>query len=133
MRDAMKRDVDYIHVYLRDCEVPLYVGIHDHEKPEAQPVIVHVEAMAPLTRRYDDPKASAVTLVIDYERLHDFVVNALPKLGHIAFLESVAERIIAFCFEDPRIQHVRVRLEKPEAFEGKTLVGIEMQRERRSA
>jgi len=50
--------------------------------------------------------------VINYEKLHDFVVNMLPTLGHVPLLESLGERIISFCFEDPRIEEVRVRLTK---------------------
>ena len=123
---------DTILVYVRDCIVPLYVGVYDHEKPQPQPVVVHIEASANLTRRYDDLKSGNVASVIDYERLYKFVTGVLPTQGHVPLLESVAERIIAFCFEDPRIERVRVRLDKPQAFKGTALAGIEMQRSRRT-
>jgi len=130
MNDATASTHDTIYVYLRDCSVPLFVGIYDHEKPKPQPVIVHVEVIAPLTQRYDDVAASNVALVINYEQLYDFVTLVLPGLGHVPLLESVAESIITFCFKDPRINEVRVRLEKPEAFRGQTLAGIDMRRRR---
>ena len=122
-----------ILVYLRDCRVPLFVGIYDHEKPQAQMVIIDVEATAPLTQRYDDLKAGNIALIIDYDRLYNFVVTVLPTLGHIPLLESVAERIISFCFEDKRIHEVLVRICKPEILQGKASVGIEMRRKRKAA
>jgi dihydroneopterin aldolase len=121
---------DTILVYLRDCTVPLFVGLYDHEKPAPQPVIIDIEATAPLTHRYDDLKASNIALIIDYDRLYDFVTKVLPTLGHIPLLESVGERIIAFCFEDKRIHEVVVRIRKPEILQGKASVGIEMRRTR---
>ena len=121
---------DTIIVSLRDCEVSLFVGIYDHERPKPQPIIIHVEAKAPLVQRYDNLKNSHIESVIDYERLYDFITTVLPDFGHIPLIESVAERIIRFCFEDPRIEEVRVRIDKPDAFKGKTIASIEMHRQR---
>ena len=121
---------DKIHIRLANCTVPLFVGIYDHEKPRPQPVIITIEATAALTQRYDDVKSSSMASVISYEKLFNYVTTELPKLGHVPLLESLAENIIAFCFEDPRIIETRVRLEKPDAFAGKALAGIEMRRSR---
>jgi 7,8-dihydroneopterin aldolase/epimerase/oxygenase len=128
MRDGAGQDS--IRIYLRDCTVQLFVGIYDHEKPKPQPVIVHIEAIASLARRYGDLKSHNIASVIDYERLYTFVTAVLPTIGHVPLLESIAEHIIAFCFEDARIEEVRVRLDKPEAFKGKAIPGIEMRRRR---
>lgn len=124
---------DKIQIHLRNCTVPLFVGVYDHEKPQAQPVIIDIEVIAPLTQHYDDLKSAAVSSVMNYEKLYDFVMEVLPSLGHIPLLESLAERIIRFCFEDPRVSEVRVRLDKPNAFKNKADVGIEMHRTRKSA
>lgn len=121
---------DKLHIHLRDCTVPLFVGIYDHEKPKPQPVIISIEAGAPLTQHYNDLKSAALSSVIDYERLYDFLNEVLPGLGHVPLLESIAERIVTFCFEDPRITEVRVRLDKPDAFKGRAMAGIEMHRYR---
>jgi len=124
---------DTIKIHVRDCAVPLFVGIYDHEKPHPQNVVINVEASASLTGRYDDLKASDLAKVMDYEKLYRFLTETLPSLGHVPLLESIAEHIIAFCFKDPRVESVRVRLDKPEAFQGRALVGIEMQRQRRAS
>lgn len=121
---------DKIHIHLRDCAVPLFVGVYDHERPKAQLVLITIEVIAPLTQRYDDLKSSAMNSVISYEKLYDYVTEVLPSLGHIPLLESLAEHLIRFCFDDPRVAEVRVRLDKPEAFKGKALAGIEMHRKR---
>ena len=124
---------DKIHIFLRDCTVPLFVGIYDHERPKAQNIIINIEAIAPLTQHYNDLKSSAITSVINYERLYDFVTAVLPNLGHVPLLESIAERIVTYCLEDARITEVRVRLDKPEAFKDKALAGVELHRYRRTA
>ena len=129
MRDHVSGDT--IHVYLRDCMVPLFVGVYDHEKPKPQPVMISIEVSSPLVQRYDDLEAGDIGLIIDYDRLYDFVTVVLPGYGHVPLLESLAERIITFCFEDPRITEVLVRMYKPEVLKGKASVGIEMRRQRK--
>jgi 7,8-dihydroneopterin aldolase/epimerase/oxygenase len=124
---------DAIQIYLRDCVVPLYVGVYDHEKPNTQSVVIDVEVTAPLSHRYDDLKAGSLSLIIDYDRLYNFVTKVLPTFGHVPLLESIGERIIAFCFEDTRIEEVRVRISKPDILQGKASVGIEMRRKRKVA
>ncbi len=126
----MTKIEDTIHIHLRDCTVPLFVGVYDHEKPLPQHVVVNVVLVARLTERFDDLKSSNLSRVVDYDGLYEFVTDVLPALGHIPLLESVGERIITFCFEDPRIIETRVRLDKPEAYKDKALVGIEMRRTR---
>lgn len=123
---------DTICVYLRDCTVSLFVGIYDYEKPQPQPVIFDIELAGPLRQRYDDLQASHLSLIIDYDRLYQYVTQTLPTLGHVPLLESLAERIIDFCFGDSRVTAVTVKLRKPDILKGKASVGIEMRRSRKT-
>jgi len=133
MNEGSEPAVDYIRVYLRDCTIQLNVGVHAYEKPKPQPVIVYAEVTSLLPRRYDNVAENSLDLIMDYDKLYQFVYKELPKMQHIAFLETIAEQIITFCFKDPRVAEVRVRLEKPEIFAGTARAGIEMFRKRMSA
>lgn len=123
------RDGDCIRVFLRDCKTELRVGVYPQEMDKPQPVIVNVEVEAALPHHYQDVTERSLDRVIDYDPLHGFICIELPKMGHIPLLETVAEQIINFCFRDPRIQKVSVRLEKPQVFSNAS-AGIEICRVR---
>lgn len=125
------RDGDSIRIFLRDCKTELRVGVYPQEMEKPQPVIVNVEVEAALPHHYQDITERSLDRVIDYDPLHGFICIELPKIGHIPLLETVAEQIITFCFRDPRIQKVRVRLEKPQVFNNAS-AGIEISRTRAS-
>jgi dihydroneopterin aldolase len=123
------REPDHINVFLRDCRVELSVGYHPAERLKSQPLIIDLEVEALLPHRYQDTSENNLDRVIDYERFYDFIMKVLPTIGHIPLLETVAEQIIACCFEDRRIQKVAVRIEKPQCFAG-ARPGIEVRRTR---
>ncbi len=125
------RDSDSIRIFLHDCKVQLSVGVYPAEMEKPQLVIVNVEAEAALPHHYQDITERSLDRVIDYDPLHGFVCIELPKMGHIPLLETVAEKIIDFCLRDPRIQTVRVKLEKPQVYYNAG-AGIEITRKRKS-
>ena len=96
-------------------------------------MIINVECEAAQAERFDDLNEESLDRVIDYRHVHRFIADELPKMGHIPLLETVAEMIIAFCFRDPLIAKVRVRLEKPAKLPDVAGVGIEMFRTRGEA
>lgn len=120
---------DTIRVFLNKCRTELRIGVYEQEMAAPQPVVVTVEVEAALPHHYQDVSENKLDRVIDYDPIHHFICNELPKLGHIPLLETVAEKIIEFCFRDPRIQKVRVKLEKPQVFANAT-AGIEILRHR---
>lgn len=121
---------DTLHIHLRDCTVPLTVGIYDYERTGPQPVIISVEVAMKLDRRYDHLASADMASVVDYEPLQKFLTQTLPTLGHIPLLESLAEHIVSFCFKDPRAINARVRIDKPDAFHGHGIAGVEIRRSR---
>lgn len=122
------REPDHILVFLRDCTVELSVGFHPAERLKPQPVVISIEAEAALPHHYQDFNENSLDRVINYERFYNFLKEELPRMSHIPLLETVAEQIITFCFEDPRIEKIRVRLEKPQIFAGTARAGIEVSR-----
>ena len=70
------------------------------------------------------------------DKLHEVVcyedvvrkVQSICAADHVNLIETLAERIAASCLADERVHAVRVRVEKPHAFEECASVGIEIER-----
>lgn len=123
---------DTLRSVIRDCEVDLRVGVCAHEKIRPQRVIVNVEIEAVAAHAFNDREDADLANVINYATIRDFICLELPKQEHTPLLETVAERIIRFCFDDPQVVKVSARLEKPRIFPETESVGIELVRVRKT-
>jgi dihydroneopterin aldolase len=129
----MAAQSDTIRSFIRDYAVELRVGVNESEKHGPQTVVINIEMEMSDAPHFYDPAENGVERVIDYTQAHRFITEELPRLGHIPLLETLAETIIAFCFRDPLVAKVRVRLEKPKKLPNVAGVGIEMFRVRGKA
>jgi dihydroneopterin aldolase len=118
-----------LFAFLRDCHVELRVGVYEDEIRAPRALIINVEMTAANDERFNDLREKDMGRVVNYKPVYHFIQEELPKLGPIRLLETVAEQIIAFCFRDPLINKVRVRIEKPDVFEHAS-AGIEVVRKR---
>ena len=114
------------HVFVRDLELESSIGIYDFEKEKKQKVRINVdlcvkEDTAPLNDDYQN--------VVCYEKVVTGIRNMVNS-GHIELVETLAENIADLNMIDPRIISVRVRVEKLEAIENTTSVGVEIERHR---
>lgn len=112
------------HVFVRDLHVEATVGVHEHEKAGPQPLRVSIDLTVS-----ELPGATRDELekVVCYE----VIVRKVQEIcgeGHVNLIETLAERIATSCLADARVQAVRVRVEKPNAFEECASVGIEIER-----
>ncbi len=99
-------------IALRGVEVMVRLGLLERERKAAQKVIVDVE----LWRRHRGYEGGGLDACIDYDRIHRHLREVWPKRPHTDLLEELAEELIAFCFEDRRVEACRVRLRKPEVY-----------------
>jgi dihydroneopterin aldolase len=113
------------HVFIRDLEVLAHIGIHGHEQGKLQPIRINVD----LAVEDAAVLADKLDLVVDYEAIA-IKIRALVATGHINLAETLAERIAAACFEDPRVKTTRVRVEKLHALPGAESAGVEIERQR---
>ena len=100
------------------------IGIHEFEKKKKQKISISLEIDAKDNISYVNHK---IENFVSYE----FIVKDIKKLinkGHVELLETLGENIFEICFNDPRIQKVKVKLEKLEVFSEADSVGIEVQR-----
>lgn len=121
--DPLTRDVR--RVFVRDLVLPARIGIYPQEKDAPQNVRVNLEL------EVDDvpPAADRIDSVVSYEPLVKAARDILSA-GHIALLETLAERLFDVCFADPRVNLARIRIEKLDAFPEVDSVGIEIERAR---
>jgi dihydroneopterin aldolase len=110
-------------VLIRDLELLARIGVHGHEQGKPQPVRINVALAAEMGSGGD-----RLENAVDYEAVAE-KIRALVAAGHINLAETLAERIAAACFEDRRVKHARVRVEKLHALPGAEAAGVEIERD----
>jgi dihydroneopterin aldolase len=114
------------HVFIRNLELDVEIGIYSHEHGKTQKVRLNVDMAvddAPVTE-------DRLESVVDYADITR-KVRKLVASGHVALAETLAERVAEICFEDGRVRMVRVRVEKLEALKNAESAGVEIERKRR--
>ena len=116
----------YSRIFIRDLRVDMLIGVYDHEKTAAQPVVLNIEAefTAPQNWRGDS---------FDNAVCYDTIAQAVRKIaasGHVNLVETFAEYIADFCLQDKRVTAVTVRVEKTGVFSDARSAGVEIRRQR---
>lgn len=114
------------HVFIRNLELDVEIGIYSHEIGKTQKVRLNVDMAVEDGPVFDDKLES----VVDYGAITR-KVRKLVAGGHVALAETLAERVAEICFEDGRVRTVRVRVEKLEALKNAESAGVEIERRRR--
>ncbi|MFM2421647.1 MAG: dihydroneopterin aldolase [Pseudomonadota bacterium] len=113
-------------VFVRDLEIVASVGVYEIEHRYEQRIVVSVDL--DVIDEYDGV-SETLAHVLDYSK----IVEGLEKIAqarHTKLIETLAERMAAFCLSDPRVQVARIRIEKPDIMPSCRAVGIEIERRR---
>ena len=113
------------HVFIRNLELLVHIGVHGHEQGKPQPVRINVDLGVREPRDLED----RLERVVDYEAIM-MKIRAIVAKGHINLAETLAERIADAAFEDARVISARVRVEKLHALAGAESGGVEIERVR---
>lgn len=108
-----------LKVFVRGLRIEAAIGVYDHEHGRTQPLILDVEL--DLGARPVEGLADTV----NYETVAA-AARAIAAGGHVGLVETFAERLALACLEDPRVERVRVRVDKPEALAGAAAAGCEV-------
>ncbi len=102
-------DKDYTKIFLDEVLVEVPVGFAAWEKfPEKPtPLSVSVELLSDQAVWPDKRLES----LIDYSRVYAYIMG-WPGQPHRESLEALCEDLMAFCFENTRVDACRVRLKK---------------------
>ena len=113
-------------VTVRGLVLMCSIGIRRRERDQRQRVRVSVDliAVAGAASPGDDRRR-----VINYEKVVA-AIREIARSGHIDLCEGFAERICAVCLADPRVERVRVWVEKLDIFSDTEGVGAMLERAR---
>ncbi|HZD91199.1 MAG TPA: (5-formylfuran-3-yl)methyl phosphate synthase [Pseudolabrys sp.] len=121
--DSARERGEVDRVFVHDLVLPLQVGAYGHERERTQTVRFNVDAeVARVPRAVQDMRD-----VLSYDVITDGI-RLITADGHVALVETLAERIAAFVLDHARVQRVRVRVEKLDVGPGH--VGVEIERQR---
>lgn len=111
-------------LFVRNLELACAIGVHPHERGRRQRVVVNVELTI---AEPDAAHLDRISSVVSYENTVD-EIRRLADKEHVNLVETLAERIAALCLADRRVRHARVRVDKPDVYDGATSVGVEIER-----
>lgn len=110
-------------VFVRDLVLPVRIGAYAREREKPQSVRFNVDTKVLRAGH----AAEDMRDVFSYDVIIDGIKMIVAQ-EHIAFVETLAERIAALVLSHPRVAGVTVRVEKLEV--GPGAVGVEITRER---
>ena len=112
-------------IFVRDLILPSRIGVYSHEKHGAQRVRINLELTCVEHPAINDEYQNVVCYAEVVEG-----IRAILAQGHINLVETLAERIAAYCLEDHRILSAKVRVEKLDVMPEASAVGVEIERHR---
>ncbi len=113
-------------VTVRGLVLMCSIGIRRRERERKQRVRVSVDmvALAAAAVPGEDRRR-----IINYEKIVA-AIREIARSGHIDLCEGFAERVCNACFADPRVERVRVWVEKLDVFADAEGVGAVLERTR---
>ena len=100
-----------LSVFLNDLKVEAEIGLYPQERNRRQTLIVDMEATLypAVVGRIGD--------TVDYDFLAASARDAAAG-GHIGLVEHYVQRVASACLSNPRIERIRLRVQKPNAVPG---------------
>jgi FolB domain-containing protein len=111
------------HIFVRDFVLPARIGAYAREREKSQNVRFNVDAKV----RRIGHGVEDMRDVFSYDVITDGI-RLIVAQEHIAFVETLAERVAASVLGHPRVASVTVRVEKLDV--GPGAVGVEIVRDR---
>jgi 7,8-dihydroneopterin aldolase/epimerase/oxygenase len=102
------------------------IGIRPREREEKQHVRISVDLVAAPGHAHPGEERRRV---INYEKIVA-AIRQIARAGHHDLCEGLAARIVEACFADPRVERVRVWVEKLDVFPDADGVGAMLERTR---
>jgi dihydroneopterin aldolase len=111
------------HVFVRDLELGVKIGVHTFERVTTQPVRINVD----LYVREGTVGSDQLADVVCYEDVVDGIKEIIG-IGHVNLVETLAENIAQMCLLDLRVVKCRIRVEKLKVIVEAASVGVEIER-----
>ncbi len=113
-------------VFIKNLRARGIIGIHDWEREKPQEIVINIELEADLRRAGE---TDDIADCVNYRTVAKKVLAHAEQAARYT-VEALAADIARLCLEEPGVQRVRVRVEKPGAVRFSDSVGVEIVRER---
>jgi FolB domain-containing protein len=113
-------------VFIRDLVARGIIGVNDWEREKPQEILINVVLFADLHRAGNSDN---IRDSVNYRTVAKKVL-AHSETAQRHTVEALASDIARLCLDEPSVQKVRVRVEKPGAVRFSRSVGIEIEREK---
>jgi len=115
-------------VLIKDLLVRGIIGINEWERANTQDILVNIVLFADLRAAGNSDN---IVDCVNYRTIAKKVQSHAESAQRFT-VEALAADISRLCLEDPLVQKVRVRVEKPGAVRFSQSVGVEIERSRES-
>ena len=113
-------------IQIQDLLLRTIIGINEEERRNRQDVLINIIL-------YADTRAAgasdAIEDAVNYRTLTKRVIKRVEE-SSFYLVEKLAAEIAAICLQDPRVEAVDIRVEKPGALRFARSVGVEIHRTR---
>jgi FolB domain-containing protein len=111
-------------IFITDLVARGIIGVNDWEREKPQEILINITMFADL---HNAGQTDNIEHTISYKTI---AKKALEKAenAHRFTVEALAADIANICLEEPGVQKVRIRIEKPNATRFARSVGVEIER-----
>ncbi len=113
-------------VIIKDLLVRGIIGINDWEREQPQDILINIVA---LTDTRKAAQTDSIADCVDYRALARLVRQHAESARRLT-VEALANDLSDICLQQPGVQSVTVRVEKPGAVRFAASVGVEVERSR---
>ncbi len=102
------------------------IGVNDWERDKAQEIVINVVLFAEL---HGAGVSDNIEDSVNYRTIAKKILKHVETIKRYT-VEALATDLARLCLEEPGVQKVRIRLEKPGAVRFSSAVGVEIERTR---
>jgi len=113
-------------IFIKDLLIRGVIGISEHEREQPQDILVNVSMDADIRAA---GQSDNVNDSVNYRTIAKKILAHVEKVQRYT-VEALATDIATMILEDPKVESVRVRVEKPGAVRFSKSVGVEIERRR---
>ena len=119
------RELDELHI--RDLMLRCIIGLNDWEREKKQDVMINITLYADLSAAC---QSDSIENTVDYKAIKQKVVDMVESSSYM-LVERLAQHVADICFENPKVQRVKVMIDKTGALRFARSMGVEIIRDRR--
>jgi len=114
-------------VIIKDLRVTGILGIHDRERTTPREIILNITLFTDTRRAM---RTDAISDCVDYSVMAKKIRAHVENAARMT-VEALANDLAELCLQEPKVQKVLVRVDKPGAVEEAESVAVEIGRVRR--